>query len=216
VRGKFPGLNIGTGGEIVKLFFVSARYANRWAVVRGPARAELQRASCPRHRRSVLRPCLLLIAAVSAATSPASPGAAAGEPAHMVEAEAMTLHGYVIEPSADPLISGGELIACHAPSEACAAGWRFAGPPGTYDLHVTYVDRPGGAARFTLWAAHRHVESWVADERSPGGTREPLLRTRVLPRVTLGTGAFVRVDTEADRDDNAALDVVRLERSPPD
>src|SRR5262245_59773262 len=66
-------------------------------------------------------------------------------PSLKVEAEAMTLSGYTIATHATA--SGGRIVRTTSTGRATTT---FSGAAGTYDIVVTYIDAPGGSARFTL------------------------------------------------------------------
>src|SRR5207249_6984462 len=109
--------------------------------------------------------------------------------------------------------SGGQAVRC--PSATCSASMRFGGASGTYDIAVQYFDENDGASTFTLYAADRQLDRWVADADLP--SRDPNGHTstrRVVRRVVLAHGEAIRVEARADRDEGAVIDYIEVVPSP--
>src|SRR5207244_12865263 len=105
------------------------------------------------------------------------------------EAEAMRLDRFTIE-AVTPweTASGGQAIRCPSAPTAtpCTATMRFDGASGVYDIIVQYFDESDGASTFTLFAADRQLDRWLADADLP--SKDPNGHTstrRVVRRVVL-------------------------------
>ena len=133
-----------------------------------------------------------------------------GQHAGRVEAEAMTLEGYVVQ-AVQPweAASGGQAVSCA--SAKCSAAWRFAEAPGWYALRVRYFDQNAGVARFRVFIGRQQVDAWAANGNLPtrkiDGTSSML---RVIPGVTLRPGDEIRVEGVPDGGDAAALDYAEV------
>jgi hypothetical protein len=106
--------------------------------------------------------------------------------------------------------SGGQAVRC-ARAGTCTATLRFDGAPGPYDIVVQYFDENDGASTFTLFAADRELDRWVADADLP--SNEPNGHTstrRVVRRVTLARGDAIRIEARADRDEGAVIDYIEI------
>ncbi len=87
-----------------------------------------------------------------------------------IEAEAMSLQGYVVSdvsPWEDA--SGSKAITC--PAERCVASTKFEGRPGWYSLTVQYFDQNNGASHFEAYVNNQSVGTWTGDQWFP--TRKP-------------------------------------------
>jgi alpha-glucuronidase len=127
------------------------------------------------------------------------------------EAEAMQLDRYTIGAVAPwETASGGQAVRCPA-TATCSATMRFAGAGGVYDIVVQYFDENDGTSAFTLSAAGRALDRWVADSDFPSNVPNGHTSTRrVVRRVTLASGDAIRIDATSDRDEGAAVDYVEV------
>jgi alpha-glucuronidase len=127
------------------------------------------------------------------------------------EAESMQLDRYAIE-AVTPweTASGGQAVRCPA-TATCSATMRFAGATGTYDVVVQYFDENDGASAFTLSVADRAVDRWVADADLPSNAPNGHTSTRrVVRRVSIESGASIRIEAKSDRDEGAVLDYIEI------
>jgi alpha-glucuronidase len=128
-----------------------------------------------------------------------------------IEAEAMSLERFVVD-GVTPweTASGGQAVRC-ARATTCTAALRFDGAPGSYDIVVQYFDENDGASTFTLFAADRQLDRWVADADFP--SKEPNGHTstrRVVRRVVLAPGDDIRIQATADGDEGAMIDYIEI------
>jgi len=147
----------------------------------------------------------------------------AGNFPNRVEAENMTLTGYVPE-EVTPWenASGGKALECRE-AKGCWAWFRFgdgaeankaaAGLPHSnkYEVDVEYFDQNNGASRFRVFVNGRKVDEWVADDQLPakkiGG--DSSTRRRVH-HVELQPGDEIRIEGIPDGDERAGLDYVEI------
>jgi hypothetical protein len=151
--------------------------------------------------------CLMLISVLAASCAPGTNDvpddvetqvSAVVLPSVKVEAEAMTLSGYAI--AADATASGGRIVRTTSTGRATTT---FSGAAGTYDIVVTYIDAPGGSARFTLTVNGATRGTWVADQE--------VGRTSIsVSGVALTSGAQVRITGVANLSDRAGLDMIEF------
>src|SRR5262249_1267368 len=84
-----------------------------------------------------------------------------------IEAESMTLSGYVAKPVTPwEAASAGTAVEC--PAVKCSAGVKYDGPAGWRDLVVQYFDLPDGASHFQVRIGTQLVDEWTASDRLPG------------------------------------------------
>jgi alpha-glucuronidase len=133
-----------------------------------------------------------------------------GHHPNRVEAEAMTLDGYVVEPVTPwETASGGKAIGCAKP--ACSARFRFEGSPGWYRIAVQYYDESGGVSSYRLFAGGQLVDEWLADARLPSDTPNGHTSTRRMAApFSLRTGDEIRIETRTDGKDRADIDYVEV------
>jgi alpha-glucuronidase len=128
-----------------------------------------------------------------------------------IEAESMTLNGYVSEDVAPrENASGGKAIQC-ADAKGCWATFRFSGEPGAREIDVEYFDQNNGASRFRLFVNGRKVDEWAADDHLPakriGGDSSTRRR---IHNITLRTGDQVRIEGIPDGEEKAGLDYIEI------
>jgi alpha-glucuronidase len=121
-----------------------------------------------------------------------------------VEAEAMTLDGFAVEPVTPwETASGGKAVACA--SAACSAEFRFDGQPGTYRVAVQYFDLGGGTPTYTLLVAGQPVDHWSASGAMPSNKPNGHTSTRrTVSGVALRPGDEIRIEAT----DGAHVDYV--------
>jgi len=127
-----------------------------------------------------------------------------------IEAESMTLDGYVVEPVTPwETASGGKAIGCLQP--ACAASFRFEGNPGQYDIAVQYFDERTGVARYKVTAGSKLIAEWAADDSLPSDQPNGHTSTRKTVRgITLSSGDEIRIEAQPDQKDHADIDYVEI------
>ncbi len=132
-----------------------------------------------------------------------------------VEAEAMTLEGYVVRDVTPwETASGGKAVVCAAPDGRCAASFAYAGPVGPQDVTIEYFDEKGGASRFRLLVGDAAVGEWRADSDFPSAEPNGHTSTRRLLRgLLLHPGDRIRIEGVSDGSEPAPLDYVEFEPS---
>ena len=127
-----------------------------------------------------------------------------------MEAESMSLDGYVVEtitPWEDA--SGAKAVSC--PRAACSASARFDGAPGWYDIAIQYFDQNNGVARFELSNGAQLLGDWTADDSLPGNLLDAKTSTRrTFHRVALRPGDQIRIAGKTDAGERAALDYIEI------
>ncbi len=94
-----------------------------------------------------------------------------GHHPNRVEAETMTLHGYVALDVTPPEgASQGKVIECTLGQQPCTATFKFTGTPGTYDVDIRYFDQSNGSSRYHVYLANQVVAEWRADQHFPSNT----------------------------------------------
>ena len=127
-----------------------------------------------------------------------------------VEAESMTLDGYVVE-AVTPweTASGGRAIGCLQP--ACSASFRSENNAGRYDIAVQYFDERTGVARYKLTGAGKTVAEWMADDTLPSDQPNGHTSTRKTVRgIVLHPGDEIRIEAQPDQKDHADVDYVEI------
>jgi len=139
----------------------------------------------------------------------------AGHFPNRVEAEAMKLEGYqVVDVKPWEAASGSQAVECASPSRQCSASFRHQGQPGWYDLSVQYFDQNNGVSRFKLFVAGQLVDEWLADDNLPTRKIDAHSSTRrSIAGLALRRGDEIRIEGQAQGDENAALDYVGLHPS---
>jgi alpha-glucuronidase len=130
-----------------------------------------------------------------------------------IEAEAMALSGYAVQPVIPwEAASGEKAVACAAAT--CSATFRYSGASGTRDIAVQYFDQSDGVSRFRLLVNRRVVAAWTADDRLATKKIDSSSSTRrVIERVALRKGDEIRIDGTPDGNETAALDYVEVVQS---
>ena len=133
-----------------------------------------------------------------------------------VEAEAMTLEGYVPHDVTPwETASGGRDVECAAASKRCAASFVFDGAAGWHDVAVEYFDENDGASRLRLSVGPQVVDEWRADGSFPTAEANGHSSVRRLVRgLALRPGDRIRLDVEADGGENAPIDYVEIDPKP--
>ncbi len=127
-----------------------------------------------------------------------------------VEAESMTLAGYVVK-AVTPWesASGEKAVECLA--AMCTASFTYAGDLGWRDLVVQYFDQVDGVSRFRVWIANQLVGEWAADDRVPTRKVDSSSSSRrVIPGLALRNGDEIRIEGVPDGRETAALDYVEI------
>ncbi len=139
----------------------------------------------------------------------------AGHFPNRVEAEAMKLEGYqVVDVKPWEAAFGSQAVQCASPSRQCSASFRHQGQPGWYDLSVQYFDQNNGVSRFKLFVAGQLVDEWVADDSVPTHKIDAHSSTRrSIAGLALRRGDEIRIEGQAQGDENAALDYLELHPS---
>jgi alpha-glucuronidase len=139
----------------------------------------------------------------------------AGHFPNRVEAEAMKLEGYqVVDVKPWEAASGSQAVQCASPSRQCSASFRHQGQPGWHDLSVQYFDQNNGVSRFKLFVAGQLVDEWLASDSLPTRKIDAHSSTRrSIAGLALRRGDEIRIEGQAQGDENAALDYLELHPS---
>jgi alpha-glucuronidase len=129
-----------------------------------------------------------------------------------VEAESMSLHGYV------PLVvtppegaSQGKVVECALAQQPCTATFKFSGAPGVYDIDVRYFDQSNGTSRFRVYLGNKLLAEWRADQRLPSNTPNADSSSRYRFRsIALKAGDDIRIEGQPDGAEHAAFDYVEF------
>ncbi|MBV9084287.1 MAG: glucosiduronase, partial [Acidobacteriaceae bacterium] len=127
-----------------------------------------------------------------------------------IEAEAMSLDGYTVEPI-EPWedASGGKAISC--PASKCAAVTKFERKAGWYKLSIQYFDQPNGVSHFELFIAGQKIGGWAADATLPSRKPDAHTSTRhTFSSVALRPGDEIRIVGTPDRAERAAIDYIEV------
>lgn len=135
----------------------------------------------------------------------------AGNFPHRVEAESMTLDGYVpVDVTPRENASGGKAVECRD-RKGCSASLRFSGTSGKHEIDVEYFDQDNGASRFRVFANGRKLDEWVADDHLPakkmGGDSSTRRRMR---DVDLLAGDEIRIEGTPDGEELAGIDYIEI------
>jgi alpha-glucuronidase len=127
-----------------------------------------------------------------------------------VEAESMTLAGYVVKDVTPwETASGDRAVQC--PAASCSASFAYAGPTARRDIVVRYFDVMTGAARFRLRVGSRIVAEWTADDRFPTTKLDGSSSTRYVAKdIDLNTGEQIAVEGVPDGAETAAVDYMEV------
>jgi alpha-glucuronidase len=133
-----------------------------------------------------------------------------------IEAEAMSLDGYVVtdvSPWEDA--SGSKAIAC--PAAKCTASTNFNGKAGWYDLAVQYFDQNNGASHFEAFVKGQSVGAWTADAWLPTRKPDSNSNTRqTIRKLALRPGDEIRVVGVPDDGERAPLDYIEIKPDIPE
>ena len=135
----------------------------------------------------------------------------AGNFPNRVEAESMTLNGYVsVDVTPWENASGGRAVECRN-TKGCSASFRFAGHPGANEIDVEYFDQNNGVSTVRVFVNGRKVDEWKADDHLPatkmGG--DSSTRRRVHG-VDLRPGDEILIEGIPDGEEHAGLDYVEI------
>ncbi|NJR57515.1 MAG: cadherin-like domain-containing protein [Cyanobacteria bacterium CRU_2_1] len=130
-----------------------------------------------------------------------------------IEAESMTLTGYVVEPNKS--FASGRAIVATAQTGLGSSGTvstSFTGTAGSYTLRVGYYDENDGIVQFTVLVDGTAVESWMADQNlgsSNAAATNFVLRS--IAGVTLNANSLIQVQsTILNTGELARLDYIEL------
>jgi len=128
-----------------------------------------------------------------------------------VEAESMSLNGYVpVDVSPGENASGGKAIECSA-AKGCSAVTKFAGAAGKYEIDVEYFDQNNGVSHFRVSVNRKAVDEWAASDQLParkiGGDSSKRRRIR---QVQLWPGDEIRIEAVPDGEERAGLDYLEI------
>jgi alpha-glucuronidase len=134
-----------------------------------------------------------------------------GHYAGRIEAESMTLSGYVpADVTPWETASGSKAVEC--PVDRCSARFNYGGPTGWRNMILQYFDVNTGAARFRVLVGNQLVAEWTADDRLPSRKPDGASSTRhVISGLALHTGDQIRIEAIPDGDETAALDYVEIQ-----
>ncbi len=129
-----------------------------------------------------------------------------------VEAEAMTLEGYLVtEIRPWEGASGGKAIWCNA--APCRASTKYEGAPGWYTLRVQYFDQNNGASQYRVYIGRQLVDEWTASDRIPTRRMDSSSSTRrTIAGVALHPGDEIRIEAVPDGAEPAGLDYIEVVR----
>jgi alpha-glucuronidase len=127
-----------------------------------------------------------------------------------VEAEAMTLSGYVVT-DVSPWEDASNAKAISCPVSQCIASQKFMGKPGWYKLAVQYFDQNNGASHFQLLLNGQSVGDWTADQWLPTTKPDSNSSTRqTFSMVALRPGDEIKIVGIPDGNERAAIDYVEV------
>jgi alpha-glucuronidase len=134
----------------------------------------------------------------------------AGNHPDRIEAESMTLDGYVVEPVTPwETASGGKAIGC--PQQACSATFRWEGIPGWYRIAVQYFDERDGVSSYRLSVAGQLIDEWLANDNLPSDTPNGHTSTRrTVTGVALRPGDDIRIEATTGAKDRADIDYLEI------
>jgi alpha-glucuronidase len=128
-----------------------------------------------------------------------------------IEAESMTLSGYVAKPVTPwEAASGGTAVECQAAK--CSAGVKYDGQAGWRDLVVQYFDLPDGVSHFQVHIGTQLVDEWTASDRLPARKVDSSSSSRrVIHGLALRPGDEIRIEGVPDGRETAALDYIEIQ-----
>ena len=127
-----------------------------------------------------------------------------------VEAESMTLIGYVAKPAVPwETASRGTAIEC--PRDKCAASFSYDGPSRWSLLKVRYFDRIDGVSHFTVSLGTQVLDEWNADDHFPSRKLDGASSTRrMIGPVLLRKGDRITIEGVPGGNERAPLDYVEI------
>lgn len=130
-----------------------------------------------------------------------------------IEAEAMNLSGYSVEPVTPwEDASGGEAVACPARRATCSAEIVYDGPATAADLVIQYFDLNNGTSRFKILLNDQQIDQWLADAHLPATIPNgDSSSRRTLKRLALRHGDILRIEGTRGEGDSAALDYLEMQ-----
>ena len=134
----------------------------------------------------------------------------AGKYPGRVEAESMTLDGYVPKPAIPwETASGGIAVEC--PREKCEASFDYKGAPGWSFIKVRYFDRSDGVSHFKVSLGAQLIDEWNADDHFPSRKLDGASSTRrMIGPLLLRNGDRIRIEGIPGGDERAPLDYVEI------
>ena len=126
----------------------------------------------------------------------------------IIEAEKMTLTGYVPENSS---ISSGKQVI-NVGNGSGTAATKFTGAAGSYDLKVVYHDENDGKSQLSVVVDGVRLDSWVLDEATDSaiatiGNR----RERILTGVALSPNSVIEIKGSYDQKEYSRVDYLKIE-----
>jgi alpha-glucuronidase len=127
-----------------------------------------------------------------------------------IEAESMTLTGYVAKPVTPwEAASGGTAIECDAAK--CTASLKYDSESGWRDLVIQYFDQQNGGSKFRVWIGSQLVDEWSATDRLPTRKVDSSSSTRrTVHGIVLRKGDEIRIEGIPDGGETAALDYIEI------
>ncbi|HLH31177.1 MAG TPA: glucosiduronase, partial [Terriglobia bacterium] len=127
-----------------------------------------------------------------------------------IEAESMTLTGYVAKPVTPwESASGGTAVECGAAK--CTAAVKYTGEAGWRDIAVEYFDQQDGVSHFQVWVGNQLVDEWAASDLLPTRKIESTSSSRRIIRgFALRPGDEIRIEGVPDGRETAALDYIEI------
>jgi alpha-glucuronidase len=127
-----------------------------------------------------------------------------------IEAESMTLTGYVAKP-VTPWESASGATAVECPVATCIAATKYDGEAGWRDLVIQYFDQQDGVSRFRVWVGQQLVDEWMADDRLPVRKVDSSSSSRrTIRAVALRRGDEIRIEGVPNGRETAALDYIEI------
>ncbi|PSB19819.1 hypothetical protein C7B76_06740 [filamentous cyanobacterium CCP2] len=127
-----------------------------------------------------------------------------------IEAESMTLAGYVVEGN-KYFASGNAIVGISSTDTAGSISTLFAGASGVYDLVVGYYDESDGESQLTLLIDGVAVESWILDQKlGSSNAAASTFVTRQISGVTLNANSVIEIRGTVQKGERARLDFIDI------
>ncbi|PSB68065.1 hypothetical protein C7B61_02885, partial [filamentous cyanobacterium CCP1] len=127
-----------------------------------------------------------------------------------IEAESMTLAGYVVEGNKN-FASGNAIVGISSTDTAGSISTLFAGASGVYDLVVGYYDESDGESQLTLLIDGVAVESWILDQKlGSSNAAASTFVTRQISGVTLNANSVIEIRGTVQKGERARLDFIDI------